>query len=251
MARLGATGQKKLTQATRYMDGQCWPAPVDGSPTVFVQGCTNALLGTTGTNIILSITSTCRGPDVVLTRTAGIGRRQWSAKRSPRGHRSGAGSMPDLRQRRVDVCRPPSRTPGRSGDFKFGVIIAVILVAARGHRCSWSWVSGAPFPVRQTGRRRRMYGGQSTYIPLKVNQAASSRSSSPARCCPVRPAVPHHPQRVVPSIVPTGTLSYAAPPRHISMYGLRSSPSPTSTLDLFDPHQQADLIRNSGGYFPG
>ena len=36
------------------------------------------------------------------------------------------------------------------------------------------------FAKRVVGRK--MYGGQSTYIPMKVNPAAWSRSSSPARC---------------------------------------------------------------------
>ena len=43
-------------------------------------------------------------------------------------------------------------------------------------------------PVQYAKRMvgRRMYGGSATYIPLKINQAGSSRSSSPRRCSTCR-----------------------------------------------------------------
>src|ERR1700716_684959 len=49
----GAAGQKKLTQATRYMTVVLALLQSTGLAYVFGKGGTNALLGTTGTNIIL------------------------------------------------------------------------------------------------------------------------------------------------------------------------------------------------------
>src|ERR1700686_5387290 len=49
----GATGQKKLTQATRYMTVVLALLQSTGLAYVFGKGGTNALLGTSGTNIIL------------------------------------------------------------------------------------------------------------------------------------------------------------------------------------------------------
>ena len=106
------------------------------------------------------------------------------------------------------------------------------------------------FAKRVVGRR--MYGGPSTYIPLKVNQSgvipiifASSVLYIPVLLSNIIP------WDVVPDLRAATTSRRPA-----------SSTSPsTSCLILaftffyvyvaFDPHQQADIIRKQGGFIPG
>ena len=94
--------------------------------------------------------------------------------------------------------QPPRRTPTtRSSAEGAGSVFAVLLVVsacviARRHRAASSWASAAsPCSSPSAWSAGAMYGGQSTYIPLKVNQSRRrSRSSSPARCCCCRCSSP-------------------------------------------------------------
>ena len=99
-----------------------------------------------------------------------------------------------------------------------------------------------------------MYGGQSTYIPLKVNQSG-----------------------VIPVIFATSLLSFPALARHGAAGRAAASGSTTTssaqprragstssafgvlimffsyfyTAIAFNPQQQADIIRKQGGFIPG
>ena len=108
------------------------------------------------------------------------------------------------------------------------------------------------FAKRVVGRR--MYGGQSTYIPLKVNQSgvipiifASSVLYFPV-LAEQRHAVAVGVQR----------LHQQQPRRtrqslfYITFYGLLIVFfAYFYTAITFDPHQQADIIRKQGGFIPG
>src|SRR4051812_3590898 len=115
------------------------------------------------------------------------------------------------------------------------------------------------FAKRVVGRR--MYGGQSTYIPLKVNQAgvipiifASSVLYLPVIAGNILPVDANHDnfwgnkvQRWVNNNLVNGHGLW-----YMVIYGgLIIGFTYFYTLITFDPHQQADTIRKQGGFIPG
>jgi preprotein translocase subunit SecY len=115
------------------------------------------------------------------------------------------------------------------------------------------------FAKRVVGRR--MYGGQSTYIPLKVNQAgvipiifASSVLYLPVIATNILPVDANHDnywgnrvQRWVNNNLVNGRGLW-----YMVIYGLLIIGfTYFYTLITFDPHQQADTIRKQGGFIPG
>jgi len=249
----GATGQKKLTQATRYMTVVLALLQSTGLAYVFGKGGTNALLGTSGTNIILlkhfDVPTVLM---VVITMTAGTAVVMWLGETiTQRGIGQG---MSILIFANVVSTLPStlSNIRAEGGNLKFGVIIVVVLALlvaivfmALGQRRI-----PVQFAKRVVGRR--MYGGQSTYIPLKVNQAgvipiifASSVLYLPALLSNVIPNSWF--QNIVNKyfLTPTNLV-------YITMYGLLIIGfTYFYTAISFDPHQQADIIRKQGGYIPG
>ena len=249
----GATGQKKLTQATRYMTVVLALLQSTGLAYVFGKGGTNALLGTTGTNIILlkhfNVPTVLM---VVLTMTAGTAVVMWLGETiTQRGIGQG---MSILIFANVVSTLPSTLSNIRAvgGNFKFGVIIAVILMLLVA--IVFMELGQRRIPVQFAKRvvGRRMYGGQSTYIPLKVNQAgvipiifASSVLYLPALLSNVIPNNSF--QNIVNRyfLTPTNLV-------YITMYGLLIIGfTYFYTAISFDPHQQADIIRKQGGYIPG
>jgi preprotein translocase subunit SecY len=137
------------------------------------------------------------------------------------------------------------------GKIKFSVILIVSLVLLvtivffdQGQRRI-----PVTFARRVVGRR--MYGGSSTYIPLKVNQSG-----------------------VIPIIFASSVLYIPVLLSNVIQFNwfqnfVRNSLQPTSFFYIglyfvlifmftffyvyvaFDPHQQADLIRKQGGFVPG
>jgi preprotein translocase subunit SecY len=110
------------------------------------------------------------------------------------------------------------------------------------------------FAKRVVGRR--MYGGQSTYIPLKVNQAgvipiifASSVLYLPVLLGNVLPADGWGKSAqgfINDYVIAQDNIV------HIALYGLLIIGfTYFYTLITFDPHQQADTIRKQGGFIPG
>jgi len=107
------------------------------------------------------------------------------------------------------------------------------------------------FAKRVVGRR--MYGGQSTYIPLKVNQSgvipvifATSLLSFPALAATVLPAGPR--KWINDHLVGQATTSWF----YIVSFGvLIMFFSYFYTAIAFNPQQQADIIRKQGGFIPG
>ena len=106
-----------------------------------------------------------------------------------------------------------------------------------------------------------MYGGQSTYIPLKVNQAgvipiifASSVLYLPVIATNILPVDANHDhdwgnsvQRWVNNNLVNGRGLW-----YMVIYGaLIIGFTYFYTLITFDPHQQADTIRKQGGFIPG
>jgi preprotein translocase subunit SecY len=249
----GATGQKKLTQTTRYMTVVLALLQSTGLAYVFGKGGTNALLGTTGTNIILmKHFDVPHVMLVVLTMTAGTAVVMWLGETiTQRGIGQG---MSILIFANVVSTLPSQGSSIRAngGNFKFFVILAVViglLVAIvfieQGQRRI-----PVQFAKRVVGRR--MYGGQSTYIPLNVNQAG------------VIPIIFASSVLYLPALL-SNVIPYAGFKKFVNHYFL----SPTNAVYLlmygvlivafayfytaiqFDPHQQSEIIRKQGGYIPG
>ena len=144
----------------------------------------------------------------------------------------------------------------QGGNFKFAVILilSIALLVAIVFTEQGQRRIPVQFAKRVVGRR--MYGGQSTYIPLKFNQAgvipiifASSVLYFPVLL-----------SNIVPSkgwgqSVQTFISNNLLEPRsliYILLYGLLIIAfSYFYTAISFDTHQQADIIRKQGGYIPG
>ncbi len=116
------------------------------------------------------------------------------------------------------------------------------------------------FAKRQVGRK--MYGGQSTYIPLKVNGAgvisiifASSVLYLPVIVAGILPAkgtdADGNWARSVQQFV-DDHLTRSTSPFYLAVYGvLIIAFAYFYTAIQFDPHKQADQIRKQGGFIPG
>src|SRR3954451_16596891 len=250
----GAVGQKKITQWTRYMTVGLAILQATGITYQF----NNGLLGQ-GTNTNLKLVTTFDVPHValiVLTITAGTAVVMWMGELiTQRGIGNG---MSILIFANV-VSRMPAQfgnVQATKGYFAFtlfmllgvGMIVAIVFVEQGQRRIP------VQFAKRVVGRR--MYGGQSTYIPLKVNQAgvipiifASSVLYFPVLL-----------SNVVPSkgwgqSVQTFISNNLLQPKsliYIMLYGLLIVAfSYFYTAIAFDPHQQSDIIRKQGGYIPG
>jgi len=133
------------------------------------------------------------------------------------------------------------------------VLVAIVFVEQGQRRIP------VQFAKRVVGRR--MYGGQSTYIPLKVNQAgvipiifASSVLYLPVIAGNILPVDANHEnfwgnkvQRFINDhVIKQDDIV------HLVLYGLLIIGfTYFYTLITFDPHQQADTIRKQGGFIPG
>jgi preprotein translocase subunit SecY len=249
----GATGQKKLTQATRYMTVVLALLQSTGLAYVFGKGGTNALLGTTTNNIILmKHFDVPHVLMVVLTMTAGTAIVMWLGETiTQRGIGQG---MSILIFANVVSTLPSqgSAIRANAGNFKFGIIMVLVMFLLTAIVFMEQGQRRIPVQFAKRVVGRRMYGGQSTYIPLKVNQAgvipiifASSVLYLPALLSNVIP------QQGFQTIVNKYFLT-PTNPVYLLMYGLLIIAfTYFYTAITFDPHQQADIIRKQGGYIPG
>ena len=244
----GAVGQKKITQTTRYLTIALALMQSTGLIYAF-HGHDSALLGTTidlipKFNIWLGIF-------MVLILTAGTAFVMWLAELiTQRGIGQG---MSILIFANV-VASIPSGGKAiyeEGGSFKFSVMILVSLLLLvfivfmdQGQRRI-----PVTFAKRVVGRRT--YGGQSTYIPLKVNQSG------------VIPII------FASSVLYIPVLLSNVIPNHSFQSFVKNNIQPTSMVYIglyfvlivaftffyvyvaFDPHQQADQIRKQGGFIPG
>jgi len=130
------------------------------------------------------------------------------------------------------------------------VLIAIVFVENGQRRIP------VQFAKRVVGRR--MYGGQSTYIPLKVNQSgvipiifASSVLSLPLLVTQALPSDPGSWGVSVQNWV-NDNLAQQDSIFYIMFYGLFIIGfAYFYTAIAFDPHKQADTLRKQGGFIPG
>ena len=253
----GAVGQKKLTQVTRYLTLALAVLQSTGLAYVFHNGGGGLLGGGSGLNIDLIPKFTVpRVLLIVLTMTTGTAVVMWLGELiTQRGVGQG---MSVLIFTNVVATMPSGGAAIKveAGWFKFGVIIvlslallvAIVFIEQGQRRIP------VTFAKRVVGRR--MYGGQSTYIPMKVNTGgvvpiifASSVLYFPILLSNVLPSHGFWKQ------VQNWINVHLAQPNdiwYIFLYGvLILGFAYFYAAITFDPHQQAEVIRKQGGYIPG
>jgi len=247
----GAVGQKKITQWTRYMTVALAILQSTGLVYQFHKG----QLGRVG-NVSIDLVPNFTVPRValiVLTITAGTALVMWMAEAiTQRGIGNG---MSILIMVNV-VARMPAQLMNiraQAGWFTFGLvcvmggvmIVAIVFVEQGQRRIP------VQFAKRVVGRR--MYGGQSTFIPLKVNQAGVIPVifASSVLYFPVMLSSVFQHWKFVYNFVNKYLVS-PGNPVYILIYAvLIIFFTYFYTAITFDPHQQADIIRKQGGFIPG
>ncbi len=244
----GAVGQKKITQTTRYLTVALALMQSTGLIYAF-HGHDSALLGTTIT--LIPKFNVALGAFMVLILTAGTAFVMWLAELiTQRGIGQG---MSILIFANVVASIPSGGKAiyeeGGSLKFTIMLIVSLLLLVFIVFMDQGQRRIPVTFAKRVVGRR--MYGGQSTYIPLKVNQSgvipiifASSVLYIPVLLSNVIPW--HSFQAFVKNNIQPTSLIY------ISMYFLLIVAFTFFYVYVaFDPHQQADIIRKQGGFIPG
>ncbi|HUY64342.1 MAG TPA: preprotein translocase subunit SecY [Acidimicrobiales bacterium] len=246
----GAVGQKKLTQTTRYLTIGLALLQSSGLVYVFHTGASGLLGGNTTIDLIPNF-SLWKAGFIVMTLTAGTAFVMWLGELiTQRGIGNGM-SILIFSNVVAGIPAGGAAVLAQGGRLKFGVILAltVILIVAVVFMEQGQRRIPVTFAKRVVGRR--MYGGSSTYIPLKVNQSgvipiifASSLLYIPVLLANIIPwtgfrtFVNNH-------IQPTSLL-------YVLSYGILIFAFTFFYVYVaFDPHQQADIIRKQGGYIPG
>ena len=252
----GQTGQKKITQWTRYLTVAL--ALMQSTAFVFVLRSGNGgLLGQSGIQlpvgtVLIPHFTAYRASLIVITWTTGCALVMWLSELITQ---RGIGNGMSILIFTSVVSRLPYQGSLvlKQSQFEFvaililaiGLVYAIVLIESGQRRIP------VQFAKRVVGRR--MYGGQSTYIPLKVNQSgvipvifATSLLSFPALAATVLPAGPR--KWISDHLVGTATTSWF----YIICFGvLIMFFSYFYTAIAFNPQQQADIIRKQGGFIPG
>ena len=250
----GAVGQKKITQWTRYLTVVLAILQATGLAFLFHNGG-GGLFGNLQVDLIPEFT-VGRVLLIVLSLTAGTAMVMWMGELiTQRGIGNGM-SLLIFASVVSDIPSSGAILRAEAGNFKAGIflvlciaILVAIVTVENGQR---------RIPVNFAKRivGRRMYGGQSTYIPLKVNQAgiipvifASSMLYLPV---------------LLSNVLPTGgfwdsirnfiddKLLDTANFWYIALFGVMIVFfAYFYTAISFDPVKQADTIRKQGGFIPG
>jgi len=250
----GAVGQRKITQWTRYLAIGIALLQATGLTFLFGRGNGATLLG--GRNapnvVLLPGFHLNRVLLVIVTLTAGTCLLMWMGELiTQRGIGNGMSIM--------IFCSVVSRLPYEYyrilQEKKFivfailitislGILVAVVIVENGQRRIP------VQFAKRVVGRR--MYGGQSTYIPLKVNQAGVIPIifASSVLLLPVLLSNVIHItwlQHFIDTYVVNQQNAV-----HLIIYGLMIIAFAYFYNAIsFDPVKQADQIRKQGGFIPG
>lgn len=245
----GVTGQKKITQTTRYLALVLAVMQATGI-TVALQNNASSLGVNTDQPLLVQFDI----PHVlliVLTMTTGTALVMWLGELiTQRGIGQG---MSLIIFANVVSTMPASfvsvqQSKGWTG-FAVIIGISILLLAAIVFIEQGQRRIPVQFAKRVVGRRQ--YGGQSTYIPLKVNQSGVI----PIIFANAVLAFPIMVATVLPDAVRTWTTNNLATPDspvYIIFYGvLIIAFAYFYTRIAFDPAKQADLLRKQGGYVPG
>ena len=252
----GAVGQRKITQWTRYVTIGIAAMQATGFTYLFHNGGGGfGGANTTGLDLVPEF-GPARVLLIVITLTAGTALLMWMGELITQ---RGIGNGMSLLIFASVVSTLPSQGSqirANGGWVALGVTLAIfiaILVAIvfveQGQRRI-----PVQFAKRVVGRR--MYGGQSTYIPLKVNQSG---------VIPIifASSVLYLPQLIAGLLPPDGwgasvqswiddNLVQPNAPVHLLVFGLLIIGfAYFYTAITFDPVKQADTLRKQGGFIPG
>jgi preprotein translocase subunit SecY len=249
----GAVGQKKITQWTRYLTVVLAIIQSTGLAFLFHNGGG----GIFSTNVdLIPVFTVARVALIVLSLTAGTALIMWMGEVITQ---RGIGNGMSLIIFASVVSKIPSggaQVKAEGGMVKFvivlllaiAVLVAIVFVEQGQRRIP------VQFAKRVVGRR--MYGGQSSYIPLKVNQSgvipiifASSVLYLPVLLSNVLPTSGfwnHITTFINDNLLQPDNFVY------ITIYGLLIIFfAYFYTAITFDPVKQADTIRKQGGFIPG
>jgi preprotein translocase subunit SecY len=253
----GQTGQKKITQWTRYLTVAL--ALMQSTAFVFVLKSGNGgLLGQSnfalpeGVVLIPNFTA-YKAIMIIMTWTAGTALVMWLGELITQ---RGIGNGMSMLIFTSVVSRLPYQGAivlKQAHAFKFTVLLAIVVLMVLAIVTVESGQRRIPVQFAKRVVGRRMYGGQSTYIPLKVNQSgvipvifATSLLSFPALAATVLGAGPR--KWVNDHLVGQATTSWF----YIGCFALLILFfSYFYTAIAFNPQQQADIIRKQGGFIPG
>jgi preprotein translocase subunit SecY len=253
----GQVGQKKITQWTRYLTVALALVQSTGFVFALHQG-SGGLLGfgaklPTGIDFIPGF-DFWRGGLIVLVWTAGTALVMWIGELITQ---RGIGNGMSILIFASVVSRLPAQGAAiwsQGTKFQFFTIILIGVAMIVGIVFVESGQRRIPVQFAKRVVGRRMYGGQSTYIPLKVNQSgvipvifASSLLQFPAIIANVTP------WKGVKTFIQnnlTGVSSITW--TYITLYALMIVFfAYFYTAIAFNPAQQADIIRKQGGFIPG
>jgi len=246
----GAVGQRKLTQATRYLTIAL--ALMQASGLVFLLHSGQLLGNQSSAPQLIPNFSVFHVLFIILTFTAGTAFVMWLGELiTQRGIGQGMSiiifsNVVATIPLDIDIIKADKHWAGVVIILAVWILLLVAIVYVElGQR-------RIPVTFARRVQGRRMYGGQSTYIPLKVNQAgvipiifASSLLYIPVLVSTILPWKGLHSWVQNNLLSPTGGM-------YLSLYGLFIILFTFFYVQVsFDPYQQADSIRQQGGYIPG
>lgn len=251
----GAVGQRKITQWTRYLTIAIALLQSTGLVFLFHNGGGGLVGGDSRIDLVPNF-GVFRVLLIVSTLTAGTALLMWMGETITQ---RGIGNGMSL----IIFSSVVSALPGTGGQVKaaggWGALGLVLVMSAL-------MLVGIVF-VEQGQRRipvqfakrvvgRRQYGGQSTYIPLKVNQAgvipiifSSAVLNLPVLLSQVLPSDGWG--KSVTSFI-DDVFARSTHPLYLAFYSLLIIGfAYFYTAIAFDPVQQADNLRKQGGFIPG
>jgi preprotein translocase subunit SecY len=256
--QMGAVGQRKITQWTRYLAVAIAVVQSTGLAFLFHNGGGGLLGGggnTSGLDVLPEFTP-FRVIVVVLTLTAGLALLMWMGELiSQRGIGNGMSILIFASVVSSFPAAGAQLNAEKGTEFLIALLaLAVLLLVAIVFVEQGQRRIPVQFAKRVVGRR--MYGGQNTYIPLKVNQSgvipiifASSVLYLPVLLTNVLPPDGWGAtvQRwISDNLVQPDSIFY------VIIYGLLIIGfAYFYTAIAFDPAQQAENIRKQGGFIPG
>ncbi len=249
----GQTGQKKITQWTRYVTVGLALLQSSGLVIALHEGKQGLLqtIGFQGKDMIPHYNG-LRAALIVLTWVAGTALVMWLGELITQ---RGIGNGMSI----IIFASVVSRLPAQGGAifaeggwFKGVVIILIGIAMITGIVFVESGQRRIPVQFAKRVVGRRMYGGQSTYIPLKVNQSG------------VIPVIFASSILAFPALIATATnwtwlqnfandyLVKGTSWVYMFLYSLMILFfAYFYTAIAFNPQQQADIIRKQGGFIPG
>ena len=251
----GQSGQKKITQWTRYVSVGLALLQSSGLVIALRDGKQGLLgsVGFQGRNMIPDYNA-YRAALIVMTWVAGTALVMWLGELITQ---RGIGNGMSILIFASVVSRLPAQGGAvfaEAGWFKGMVVIGVGIAMITGIVYVESGQRRIPVQFAKRVVGRRMYGGQSTYIPLKVNQSgvipvifASSILAFPALIASTLGDSAHGVQSWInDNLVAHQSFFYIAFYTLLIIFF-----SYFYTAIAFNPQQQADIIRKQGGFIPG